>query len=471
MSLFMKGKLPAGEEMLFSTKALVALTVPLLFQSVLELLVGTIDSVMVSYNGEAAVSGVSLVNTLDTVLVIFFTAMVGGGAVVIAQALGRKKSDDVYESAKQLLYFTLFLSVILTAIVLIFRRPLLNLLFGDVEAAVMSEALGYFSFVTLSFPFLAIASSITSCFRTSGNAMLPLIVSIGANLINVGLNAWFIIGLDMGAAGAGLATTISRGCSAVVLLILILRKKYPVHIERLFYYKPSKAIIRQITHIGVPNGLENTMFQFGRLLTQTLVATMGTSVIAANSVALNISNYQYMTGTACSTVMIAVIGRCIGAQKEAQAKYYSRRILAMNYGLLWAVILGSVIFLGPLVGMYDLSADSSGLSKTLILMHAALAAVIWPLGFMLPSSFRASGDVRFPMVISIASMWTFRIVGAYLLALDSISVFGWFTLPGFGMGIIGVWCAMFIDWGFRCTVFFVHYLRGKWLTRSMQSNG
>ena len=465
MLFFKKDKQLLGEEMLFSNKALVALIVPLLFQQVLEVLVGTIDSVMVSSTGEASVSGVSLVNTLDVVLVIFFTAMVGGGSVVIAQALGRKEGEEVHESAKQLLYVTLLLSLVLTTVVLTFRHALLGLLFGEVEADVMSEALGYFTYVALSFPFLAINSGVSACFRTSGNSTIPLLVSIVTNLINIGSNAWFIFGARMGAAGAGLGTLIARAVATVILLALILQKKYPVHIERILHYKPNRKIIRQITGIGVPNGVENTMFQLGRLMTQTLVATMGTSVIAANSVALTISNYQYMTGTACSTVMIAVVGRCIGAKKIEQAKHYSRKILAINYCILWAVILGSFAFLGPLVGMYNLSDASAELSKSLILSHMALAAVIWPLGFMLPSSFRAAKDVRFPMVVSITSMWLCRIVSAYFLALDSVSVFGLFTLPGLGMGITGVWIGMYCDWVSRCAIFFVHYLRDKWLKK------
>lgn len=458
-----KERIPAGEELLFSRKALIALTVPLLLQQVLEVLVGTVDSAMVAYTGEAAVSGVSLINTLDTVLIIFFTAMVGGGSVVVSQALGRKASDEVHESAKQLLYITFLISAVLTATVLLFRRPLLKLLFGNVETDVLNEALGYFFFVALSFPFLAISSSVSACFRSSGNSTIPLIVSIVANLLNVGGNAWFIMGLDMGAAGAGLGTLVARAVTTVIFLLLILQKKYPVHIDRLFHYRPNKKIIRQITRIGVPNGVENTMFQFGRLLTQTIVSAMGTSVIAANSVALTISNYQYMTGTACSTVMIAVVGRCIGAGKEGQAKHYSRKILAINYAMIWAVIAFILIFLDPLVGLYHLSDATAELSKNLIVRHVVFASVIWPLGFMLPSAFRAAGDVRFPMVISIFSMWVFRILFAYWMALDTVSVFGLFTVEGLGLGILGVWSAMFIDWIFRCAVFFLHWCRGKWL--------
>ena len=467
---FFKSKDPVDKsKLLFSTKALITITVPLVLRQILGVMVGTIDSVMVAYTGESAVAGVSLVCTLDILLIIFFTSMVAGGAVVIAHALGKKDQQEIQESAKQLLYITTTISVVLTVLVILLRRPLLRLLFGDVDEQVMSHALDYFFWVALSFPMLAIYESISACFRSAGNTVLSLIVSLTANLLNVAANAFLIIGLDMGAAGAGLATLFSRTVATIIMLVLIHRKKYAVHIERLLHYKPDFTIIKRILHIGVPNGVENAMFQFGKLLTQTLIATMGTSVIAANSVALTISNFQYMTGTACSTVMITVVGRCIGAKEKEQAKYYSRKILAINYGLLWTVILGTLIFLNPLVGVYNLSPESAELAKTLIVRHALIAAVIWPLGFMLPSTFRSAGDVRFSMVVSTTCMWVLRVAGAYLLALDGISVFGWFTIPCLGMGIIGVWYAMFLDWIFRCSLFFIRYCKGTWLQTKFAS--
>ena len=209
------------------------------------------------------------------------------------------------------------------------------------------------------------------------------------------------------------------------------------------------------------------MFQFGRLLTQTLISTMGTNVIAANAVALTISGYQYMTGTACSSAMIPIVGRCIGASDEKQAKYYSKVILALNYALIWTVILVSLIFLKPLIAAYDLSETSSQISRNLILYHAIIATFIWPIGFMLPSSFRASGDVKYSLVVSMFSMWVFRVAGAYLCALDTINVFGIFTLSGLNLGIYGVWFAMTVDWVFRSSLFLVHYIRGKWLRKKL----
>lgn len=462
MSLLSKTR-PEGTGLLFSSRALFNITVPMILQQILNVTVGTVDSVMVAYTGEVAVSGVSLVNSLDAMLIIFFTSMVGGGSVVVAQTLGRKNEQEVRESVKQLIYCTTFFSLILSVTVLALRVQLLGLLFGGAEADVMSAALGYFVFVASSFPFLAINESIGASFRCSGNTMLSLIVSFAMNLINAGGNALFIIGLKMGAQGAGLATLISRVIGTVIMLILIHRKKYPVHVEKLLRYKPDLRIIGRILHIGIPNGIENTMFQFGRLMTQSLISTMGTPVIAANSVALTLANYQYMTGSACSVTMITVVGRCIGAGEERQAKYYSRRILLINYALMWTVCAGTVALIGPLMSLYNLSAQSTELAKTLVIVHCLFASVMWPLGFMLPSAFRAASDVRFTLVVSIVSMWVLRVAGAYLLAQDTVSVFGLFEIPGFGMGIAGVWAAMFADWVLRCSLYVTRFLSGRWL--------
>ena len=463
MRLFRKPASLESQPLLFSRKDLFTLIIPLLLQQILAVTVGTVDSMMVSHAGEAAVSGVSLINTLDTVLIIFFTALVTGGAVVISQALGQNNKAEVLESAKQLLYITTALAILLSSVVIIFRDPLLNLLFKDVEDDVMQCAQGYFFYIALSLPFLAVDSVASACFRAAGNTRLTLIVSIAVNIVNIGGNAAFIYGYEMGATGAAIATAIARLSGAVVLFVLAHQKKCEVHFEKTLRYKPNFRIIKKILRIGVPNGIENSMFQFGRLLTQTLISTMGTNVIAANAVALTISNYQYMTGNACSAAMIPIVGRCIGANDKAQAKYYSKIILFLNYGLIWVVIAATFLFLNPIISIYDLSGTSAMMSKNLIIYHALFAMVIWPVGFMLPSSFRAAGDVKYSLVVSLLTMWVFRVAGAYVCALETVEVFKLFSFPGLNMGIYGVWLAMTVDWAFRSTLFFIHYIRGKWL--------
>lgn len=470
MSLF-KGRSKIDKsELLFSRRDLLKIIIPVFFQQILAMTVGMINTMMVSNAGDAAVAGVSLVVTLDNVLIVFFTALVTGGSVIVAQRLGTSNTKDISEAAKQLMYATSIVATVVMATVLIFRVPLLNALFGDAEPEVLKHANDYFFLVCLSFPFLAISEAAGACFRSSGNSIIPLLTSLSINGILIGCNSIFIIWLDMGAQGAALSTLIARICGAAILLILVLNKKYPVHIENLFHYKPSLKVIKGILQIGVPNGIENTLFQFGRLLTQSLISTFATAVIAANSMALNLANFQYAVNTAFSVVMIPVVGRCIGAKRIDQAKHYSFKLMMAEYGMMWLVIAFTLIFIRPLMSAYGVSEDAVELTIKLVLYHSIMAAAIYPLGFLLPTTFRAASDVRFTLFVSMISMWVLRVALAYFLALESVTLFNAITLPGLGMGIMGVWVAMFLDWILRSTLYLIRYLRGRWLKSKLLEN-
>ncbi|MBQ8849721.1 MAG: MATE family efflux transporter [Clostridia bacterium] len=466
MSVFKRFGLPQGVTPMFSGRGIAKLILPLIIQNVLSVAVGAVDTVMVSYAGEAAVSGVSLVNSLDTLLVLFFSSLVTGGAVIVAQAIGKKKKDEAQETSKQLLYASTAMALLLSVAVIIFRKPLLNLLFGEAEEAVMVSAERYFFYIAMSFPMLAISSSITAIFRVAGNSFAAMIVSVATNLINIGGNALLIMGFEMGSAGAAISTLVARFVGAAVMLILLNRKNGIFYIERLLHYKPNLGVIKEILRIGVPNGVEDAMFQFGRLLTQTLISSMGTATIAANAVALTVSNFQYTAGSAYSGAMITVVGRCVGAEDEKQAKYYSRLIAALNYMTLWLIVAVTVGLITPIVSLYDLSPASADIAKQLIIYHSVCAAVLWPIAFMMPSAFRAAKDVRFPLIVSLVSMWVFRVAGSYVLALETVSVFGLFSFSGAGMGIMGVWVAMTVDWAFRFALFLARYLSGRWLKQN-----
>ena len=283
------------------------------------------------------------------------------------------------------------------------------------------------------------------------------------NIINVMGNAILIMGFEMGAAGAAISTLFARTVGAVVMMWLICRKKYPVHIEKIFTYRPNLNIIREVLRIGIPNGIENSMFQFGKLLTQSLISAMPTAAIAANAVASTLANFQYMPGTAFSNATITVVGQCIGAQEKEQAKKYSRLLVACTYVCLWIVVIATFILARPVIKLYELSNAASDIAYTLIIYHAICAAVIWPIAFTMPASFRAASDVKFPLVVSMFSMWTFRVALSYVFALERVSVFGFFTFPGLGMGALGVWVAMTVDWMFRTVMFIYRHFSGKWL--------
>ncbi len=451
--------------MLFSRKDLIKIIVPLMIQQVLTVTVGMIDSMMVSSAGEAAVSGVSLVTSLDLLIMYIFLALSTGGAVIISQALGRGDNEFAKTAAKQLFYAVTIVSAAISAIVIIFRRPLLSLLFGDVEADVMDSALDYFFYIALSFPIYGMFDSIAATFRAMGKSMVTMTSSLIVNAVNITGNAILIYGFDMGAAGAAIATLIARVVGVIIMLILIHNKNLPAHIEKIFKYRPNLTIIKSILKIGIPSGIENGMFQFGKLLTQSLISSFGTVSIAANAVASSMASLQYVPGNAMGVASVAVVGKCIGANEKGQAKKYSRILLGIAYATLFVVVLVMSVFARPIIGIYDLSEESSELARNIILLHGAVAALIWPIGFFLPHVFRAASDVKLTLCTSMFSMWVFRVALSYVLSLESVSVFGLFEIPGFGMGVMGVWVAMLIDWVFRAAIYLIHYLRGAWLNK------
>ncbi len=448
--------------MIFSRRDLFKIILPLIGQQLLTVLVGMIDSMMVSSAGETAVSGVSLINTLDVLLITLFNSLVTGGSVVISQAIGRKDMKVARNSCKQLVYATAIVALAVTTLSVLLRKPLLNMLYGNVEAEVMGHALDYFFYMSLSFPFLAITSGCYSIFRCMGNSLTPMLSSLLTNGLNVVGNAVLIYGFDLAAKGAAIATLIARMITTVVAVTLLHNRKNMIYLEKMWQYRPDFKVIKRILQIGIPNGVENSMFQFGKLLVQSLVSTMGTVAIAANAVANTFSNLQYQGGSSINMGTVPIVGRCIGAGDKKQATFYSRLLIGLSYGFMILSALVILIFGKQLVGLYHLSAESTALALKIIMIHSIVAVLIWPLGFGFPNAFRAAGDVRFTMIISVISMWVFRVGFGHILSVESLSVFG-LTIPGFGMGVLGVWFGMFLDWLFRAAVFSYRHFSGRWL--------
>ncbi len=449
--------------MLFSRRDVVNIAWPLMVQYLLSVLIGMVDTVMVASAGEAAVSGVSLVNSLDTLLLMAFSSLVSGGSVVVAQLLGAKDLKASQEAAKQLLYTSTIVAALTSILVLCAGSGMLSLLYGQVEESVMESANGYMFYIALSFPFLAIYGSAAAVYRIMGNSKVTMVISLGMNLINVAGNALLIMGLGMGAAGAAISTLVARVVGAIVLLTMLHSKKNMIYLEKLLSYRPDFQMIREILKIGVPNGIENSMFQLGKLLTQSLISTLGTTAIAATAVANNLVMLQYMPGSVVGDTTVTIVGRCIGAGEKEQAKKYTKMLLAANYVCVWVVCLGTLAVLWPMINMYNLSGEGAELAYHMIIFHMIAASLIWPAAFTVPAAFRSASDVKYPMLVSMFSMWAFRVALSYVLAPERIVVFG-LTLPGLGLGPLGVWVAMFVDWVFRMILFGVRFRSGKWLT-------
>lgn len=447
---------------LFSNRDLFKLILPMIIQQVLTITVGTVDSIMVASAGEAAVSGVSLVGSLDALLVIVFASLVTGGTVAVSHALGEGNGRFSRECAKQLIYVSTGIALLIAVIVGFFRAPILSALYGSAEPSVLEHANGYMGLIVASFPFLAIYSSGDAIFRTMGDTVTGMWLSFATNILNVIGNAIFIYGMNMGAAGAALSTLIARAAGALVFMVMLRSRKRTIYIEKMFHYKPDPAIIKKMLRIGVPHGIENSMFQIGRLATQILISGMGTAGIAANSVANTLANYLYLPAAAISNATITVVGRCYGARELDQAKKYSRILLWWTYLCMWAVSLLLFGFGRPIIGIYHLSEEGARIAMELTVFHCVITSLVRPLAFSLPSVFKAAGDVKYSMVVSTFSMWIVRVALAYPLSLERVQIFG-LSLPGFDMGIMGVWVAMGADWVVRALLYTVRFVRGTWL--------
>lgn len=440
---------------MFTRRDLMKLIIPLIIEQLLAVTVGMAGSMMVARVGEAAVSGVSLVDTLNVLLFGLFGAMATGGAVVSAQLLGQKNDKAACSAGEQLLVAILALSVILMIFTLLFGEPILSLLFGNVSSDVMMNARTYLFYSAMSFPFIAIYNACAALFRTMGNSKVSMITALIINLINIVGNAILIFGFNMGVAGSAIATLIARIIGAVILYVLLKNKKHAIHLEAMRYFRINWIMIKRILRIGVPNGLENSVFQIGKILVQGIVAGLGTSAITANAVAGTVAGLGVLPGSAIGLALITVVGRCVGARDFDAVKRYTFRLMRFAY-ICMAIINVLLIFMIPFIlKLYGLTEQTAKISSELMIYHCVLATLLWPLSFALPNALRAANDVKFTMWISMISMWVWRIGFSYVLVVL------------FDLGVMGVWIAMTIDWLFRSVFFVTRLMKEKYRSMSM----
>lgn len=435
---------------LFDNRALAALIIPLVIEQLLAILVGMADSIMIANVGEAAVSGVSLVDQIMVLVIQVFSALATGGAVVTGQYLGQKNRKGASESAMQMVWFVTMCSVIVMIGIYTGKYWILHGVFGQIEADVMGHANIYLLIVTASIPFIALYNCGAAIFRTMGNSEISMRISIIMNVINVCGNALLIYGFHRGAEGVAIPTLVSRIVAAVIIAVCLFNEKYPVHIKRTWHYRLDWKMVKRILSIGIPNGLENSMFQLGKIIVLSLVSTFGTHAIAANAVGNAVTLFSILPGMAMSLAITTVISQCVGAGDYKQVKYYIRKlILITTIGML--ISIGIVFLALPwIVRAYHLSDVTAQVTKQIIYFHGICTIFFWPVSFALPSAFRAAGDAKACMVISILSMWIFRIAFSYVLG------------KYMNMGVFGVWVAMVIDWVFRGLLYSIRYVSGKW---------
>ena len=435
---------------LFSNRELANLIGPLVIEQLLAVFVGMADSIMVANVGEAAVSGVSLVDNIMILIINIFAALATGGAVVAGQYIGRKDEKSACKAATQLVWFVSLSAVAIMILVYFGKDIILNQVFGHITAEVKGHADIYLLIVTASIPFIALYNGGAAIFRAMGNSQVSMRVSLLMNAINVTGNAILVFGLRIGTAGVAIPTLISRMVAAIVITVLLCNQTRILHIERTLKIRFDGRMIRKILAIGVPNGLENSMFQLGKILVLSLVSTFGTYAIAANAVSNAIALFQILPGMAISLAITTVISQCVGANDYEQVHYYLKKLLAIIYVALVGTVALIFLALPLILKAYNLSDQTAAAATNIIHFHGISAMIIWPLSFALPAAYRAAGDAKACMYTSIVSMWIFRIGFSYLVG------------KYMGLGVFGVWVAMVIDWVVRAICFVIRYFNGKW---------
>lgn len=450
----MKSKIDKNN-LLFSNKALIALLIPIVIEQLLNSFMGMIDTMMVSNVGSEALSGVSLVDSFNNLIVQLFSAMATGAAIICSHYIGMKDEKGANKAARQVVLSVTVIALVITVLGLAFKRPLLGAIFGKVDDGVMNNALKYFLFTALSYPFLALFSAGSAIFRSCGNSKYPMTVSVISNVINIIGNYILIFVFDMGVSGAAISTLVSRIICMVAVFIALAKPKQEIVVSNYASIRPEWGLIKSILAIGIPSGIENSMFQFGKLAIQSTVSTMGTAAIAAQAMTNILENVNGIFGIGVGMCLMTVVGQCMGAGRKDEAKYYIVKLCGIAEVGIIASCLLVYAFTKPVTMLAGMESESAALCMEMVAAITIAKPLVWVGSFVPAYGLRAAGDVRFSMTTSIITMWGCRVALCI------------FLVKAFGMGPMAVWYGMFADWTLRSIIFISRYLSGAWMKKEV----
>ena len=439
------------QQHMFTNRMIRNLLIPVVLEQLLNSIMGTADTMMVSNVGSAAISAVSLVDSINVLVIQAFSALAAGGAIVCAQYIGQRNKEKANESARQVLFIITAISIAVSLICLVFQKPLLRLIFGSVEAEVMRASETYFFYTALSFPFIAAYDSAASIFRAQDNTKGPMLISMISNVMNIAGNAVMIWGFHMGVAGAALSTLISRVFCAVVVLIQLRKDRQEIVVRDYIRIRPNWSMIKRILGIGIPSGVENSMFQLGKLAIQSTVSTLGTAAIAAQAMTNILENLNGIAAIGVGVGLMTIVGQCLGAGRQDEAVYYIKKLCVIAEVIIIISCLGVFALTKPITILGGMEKESADMCFHMMMWITIVKPLVWIMAFIPGYGLRAAGDVKFSMITSCCTMWVCR----FCLCV--------FLIRRLGFGPMGVWIGMFADWTVRSIIFTWRFHSRKWL--------
>jgi len=440
----------------FIRKDVLKLAIPIMIEQTFVMLLGTCNTMMAGHIGEQAVSAIGMVDSINNMFISFFAALSVGATVVVAQQIGRNKPKKANETAKQAIVSGILVSLIITLLLWIFRIKLINVLYGSAEELVKIDAKLYLEFTLLTYPFIAIEQIANGILRGCGDTKTPMQITIFMNLINIALGYTLIFGINalsipsFGIAGAAVAIAIARLIGTLIIMLVLFRGSKIIKLKNIFPFKFDMEIQKNIFNIGIPAGMEQVIFNAGKLIVQMFIVTMGTASIAANAISSSIAIMINVPGNSLCLAATTFVGQYVGRNDIKGAK--NTLIYLTKFGTICLVSLG-LIFIPIsrwLASLYTNIPEVINISSTLTRSNS-IALIAWGISFILSSGLKGAGDTRYTMLTAFIGMWIFRIFAGYILGIV------------LGIGVLGIWIAMYIDWVVRGIMYCFRLRGNNWL--------
>jgi putative MATE family efflux protein len=434
----------------FDSKQIIAIIVPILADNTFMILMGMLNTAMISSAGVAAISAVSMVDSLNMFMINVFVAIATGGTVIVAQYKGAGNEAMLPRAAAQTLTAVAFSAVIISAAVIAFRAETLNLLFGGAEPDVYDNAVIYLVGSCLSYPLLAVYQAVAGVLRGVAETKAALVLSMIMNVSFFLLNIVILTVLDMGVAGLVISQLLARLLGMFASLIYLIKINHSLRFQIKNALRADFALIRKILFIGIPFAAEQLFFNGGKLLTQTFIVQLGTLAMTANAIANSMFMLFHIVSTALSVAVVTVVGQCIGRGDIGDARKFAKSFILLST----LSFLASAVIILPLfpyiVRLYAPPEAIIPVIFRLALITAIGSPIFWSHSFILPAALRAGGDSTYTSIVAMASMWLIRVTLGYV-----------FGIP-LGLGIVGIWLAMVIEWAFRAAIFVWRFKGDKW---------